>query len=235
MRRFTGYSNREEGSTLMLALMGLVFLTVIGLSLAVVTETEMLIGSNEQIANETFYAAEMGVSTAVTQLLVENNLDRRAFAIAAKNGDDDRFLGDKTLGYSVDFSAVYPVHYSNAAYSTANVGGGSEMLSVFFKTSARARRLAWEGDVPDCDGLVNGLASGDDDDDDDDDASIVPPEFEEVQAEEVIDYAFFVSPITSIEISALEAGHRRVDQFGCEAEMPDSSYGQDLPPEEDGT
>lgn len=217
MKRHLRYSNKEEGSTLMLALMGLVFLTVVGLSLAVVTETEMLIGNNEQIANETFYAAEIGVSTAVTQLLVENNLDRRAFAMPAKNGDEDRFIGDKTLGYSVDFTPVYPVHYSNAAYSTANVGGGSEMLSVFFKTSARARRLAWETSqqVPDCAGQVAGEGEVD--------------EFAEIQAEKVVDYGFFVTPITSIEIGALEAGHKRVDQFGCEEEKEDSVYGQSLP------
>jgi hypothetical protein len=153
--------------------------------------------------------------------LVENNLDRRYFAVAAKNGDDDRVLGNKTLGYSVDFSAVYPVHYSNAAYSTANVGGGSEMLSVFFKTSARARRLAWETsqEVPDCAGQIGGDGEVD--------------EFAEIQSEKIVDYGFFVTPITSIEIGALEAGHKRVDQFGCEEEKDASVYGQSLPPDED--
>lgn len=217
MTHMSRFSKREEGSTLLLALVGLVFLTVVGLSLAVVTETEMLIGTNEQIAGETFYAAEVAVSTAVTQLLVENNLDRRAFAIPAKNGDNDRFMGDQVLGYSVDFTPVYPVHFSNAAYSTANVGGNSEMLSVFFKTSARARRMAWDPaqQVPDCDGQLAGAGPVD--------------EFANIQAEKIIDYAFFVTPITQIEIGALEAGHRRVDQFGCEAEKDDNEYGQTLP------
>lgn len=221
MTQMPRFSKREEGSTLMLALVGLVFLTVVGLSLAVVTETEMLIGGNEQISGETFYASEVGVSAAVTQLLVENNLDRRAFAIPVKNGDEDRFLGDKLLGYSVDFTPVYPVHFSNAAYSTANVGGNSEMLSVFFKTSSRARRMAWDPaqSVPDCDGQRAGAGPVD--------------EFSEIQAETVIDYSFFVTPITQIEIGALEAGHRRVDQFGCEAERDENDYGQTLPGSDD--
>lgn len=224
MRRQASYSKKEEGSTLMLALMGLVFLTVIGLSLAMVTETEMLIGNNEQIANETFYAAEIGVSAAVTQLLVENNLDRRAFAIGAKNDDNDRFLNGKNLGYSVDFSPLYPVHFATAAYSTANVGGGSEMRSVFFKTSARARRVAWEGEVPDCDVAAEdgGYSLGDDDDD-----VTIPPEFQDIQSEKVVEFAFFVSPITGIEIGALEEGYKRLDQFGCQVEKDESSYIQD--------
>jgi len=62
----------ERGSVFIVALMVLVMLTVIGLSLALVTETEMLIGGNEQIISETFVAAETGTAVAVSQLMVAN-------------------------------------------------------------------------------------------------------------------------------------------------------------------
>ena len=107
--------HREQGSAMLFALMGLVFLTVIGLSLAVVTETEMIIGSNEQIAQETFFAAEAGVAAAVGQLLVENNMKAKHFALLAKYGLDEdgeevvRTAGGLKLGYAVDFTTVYPM------------------------------------------------------------------------------------------------------------------------------
>lgn len=67
-------ARREGGSALLFALLAMVFLTVIGLSLAVATETEMMIGTNEQISQETFFAAEAGVATAIAQLLINDDV-----------------------------------------------------------------------------------------------------------------------------------------------------------------
>ncbi len=74
---------REQGSVFIVSLMVLVMLTVIGLSLALVTETEMLIGGNEQVIHETFYAAETGMAVAVSQLMVSNSLSRKCLALRA--------------------------------------------------------------------------------------------------------------------------------------------------------
>lgn len=209
---------------MLFALLGLVFLTVIGLSLAVVTETEMIIGNNEQIAQETFFAAETGVAAAVSQLLVENNISNKYFALEAKDGADAdgldrvRTIGANKLGYSVDFTNVYPVAQGPAAYTQANEGDGG-MKSMFFVTTVRARRLAWPKDdpVPGCSqnqerrdlglGLGGGGGGGTPADDGYD-------EFANILAEKQITVGFFVSPLG--EVSELRQGFQGADRLGCD-------------------
>ena len=58
----------ERGSAFIVALLVLVVLTIVGLALTFMTQTEMRIGANEREANRTFYASDSGiqVSTAAT-------------------------------------------------------------------------------------------------------------------------------------------------------------------------
>lgn len=72
---------RERGSTYFLALMVLVLLTVVGLSLAVTTQTELQIGSNEQISTRVFYAADAGIEVAVARGLAAADHSARVFRI----------------------------------------------------------------------------------------------------------------------------------------------------------
>ena len=195
----------ERGSVFVVALMVLVMLTVIGLSLALVTETEMLLGGNERVINETFYAAEAGVAVAVGQAMLAAT-DKKCFALLAKEeGDADRMVGVRQLGYSVDSSSLYPVAFDVAPYSKANEGRGDILFSAFFRGEARALRGTW---IP--------LADGGRD---------VPREPEEalddipaavdftIQGEKTIDLAFYVSPIeTTIDVGSFD--HPEV--FGCD-------------------
>ena len=61
---------RERGSAYLIALMVLLVVTVIGLGLAFVTQTEFLIGSNERVSQRIFYAAESGLAIATARALV---------------------------------------------------------------------------------------------------------------------------------------------------------------------
>lgn len=219
MRRFTRNPPREQGSAMLFALMGLVFLTVIGLSLAVVTETEMIIGNNEQIAQETFFAAETGVASAVGQLLVENSMSRKYFALESKDGDATRNAGPYKLGYSVDFTNIYPVVAGPAAYTKANEGEEG-LKSYFFITTVRARRLAWPIDqsVPKCDqfqdardlGFGVGGGGGGDGDTTDPDAY---DEFENVLAEKYLTFGFYVSPLG--QLTELQEGFVEAEKLAC--------------------
>ncbi len=209
----------DQGSALLLALLAMVFLTVIGLSLAVVTETEMLIGTNEQIAQETFFAAEAGVATAVSQLLVTNDLVSRYFAIEAHHGDAVRTVGDRTLGYSVDFTDVYPVAYDVAPYTSANEGSSEPHFTGFFYTRVRARRMAWPGTVPDCQSEI----------DRDPDVAPVHDYFETVQAEKVLTLGFYVSPLPDLGGQALWDSFTMPDTFGCAPRKDKADYVQTVP------
>ncbi len=201
---------RERGSVFIVALMVLVMLTVIGLSLALVTETEMLIGGNEQVINETFFAAETGLAVAVTQLMTANSLDNKCMAQLARNADDTaRMLGVRNLGYSVDYTNIYPVAFHVAPYTRANEGRGEQLFAGFFRGQSRALRGSW---------LVS------EDSDLDSDAITVPrekgDELEdidfEVQAEKIVNMAFFSAPLQALESGTLVGAFDHPETLGCD-------------------
>lgn len=66
-------SSGEAGSAYVLVLLVLLVLTLLGLVLAFITQSEVEVGANERTVNRVFYAAEAGVSVAVTDLLISNN------------------------------------------------------------------------------------------------------------------------------------------------------------------
>ncbi len=220
------YAEREgeDGSVFIVALMVLVMLTVIGLSLALVTETEMLIGGNEQVIQETFYAAESGLAVAVTQLLVTNSLDNKCMALLARDaGDLPRMLGVQNLGYSIDYTTLYPVAFNVAPYTQANEGRGEQLFAGFFRGEGRALRGSW---------LVT------DDPALDSDAVTVPREQGElladadftIQAEKTIQLAFFSSPLQALEAGTLVGAFDHPEVLGCEPH-PDHNEISAPPPE----
>jgi hypothetical protein len=60
----------EAGSAYLVAILALVVLTIAGLSLALITQTEMQIGANEKMIERAFYAADSGISLATAASLV---------------------------------------------------------------------------------------------------------------------------------------------------------------------
>ncbi|HXO21704.1 MAG TPA: pilus assembly PilX N-terminal domain-containing protein [Thermoanaerobaculia bacterium] len=58
--------SRERGSAYMAVLLALVVLTILGLSLVLITQTEVQVGANERTVNQTFYAADAGLNVAAT-------------------------------------------------------------------------------------------------------------------------------------------------------------------------
>lgn len=62
----------EAGSAYLAVLLVLVILTILGLSLALITQTEMEVGSNERSIQRVFYEANSGVAVAAARVLVTN-------------------------------------------------------------------------------------------------------------------------------------------------------------------
>ncbi len=212
----------ERGSVFIVALMVLVMLTVIGLSLALVTETEMLIGGNEQLITETFYAAETGVAVAVTQLMTTNSLDNKCMAQMARDADDTaRMLGVRNVGYAIDYTDIYPAAFHVAPYTRANEGRGEQLFAGFFRAQARAQRGSWlESSVP-------GLNP---------DAVTPPREADGVvnngwdpHAEKTIDMAFFSAPLQALEAGTLVGTFDHPANPGCDTH-PDHNEVVVVPP-----
>jgi PilX N-terminal len=62
--------NAQAGSAYVIALFVILLLSMLGLSLAFVTSTESQIGSNEELVEQTFFAADAGIGLAAAQILV---------------------------------------------------------------------------------------------------------------------------------------------------------------------
>ncbi|MEM6792455.1 MAG: hypothetical protein AAF725_00605 [Acidobacteriota bacterium] len=170
----------ERGSMFLLALVALSVLTIIGLSLAVVTETEMLLGANEWVITETHFAAEAGLTTQISQLLVANDTQGVDVVIPSYFGaadDSTFFLPDQSgggaggggvstskefyrLGFDVKSTGLLPVTVEEMPYSKANEGASDRFYAGFFYTLTRSQRTAWRGDyqsTPTCDDLDRSL------------------------------------------------------------------------------
>jgi len=84
---------RESGSAYLMALLVLVVLTIIGLALVLVTQSEMSIGSNERTLQRVFYDADSGIAIATARVLVNN--DHRAVTLTLPEA------GTGALGVSI--------------------------------------------------------------------------------------------------------------------------------------
>ena len=93
--------NRQAGSAYIIALLALVVLSIIGLGLALITQTEMQIGSNERTTEKVFYAADTGIQMATARAIVVPDLTK--FTISLKDNEKVLFKHD------VAMSPFYPL------------------------------------------------------------------------------------------------------------------------------
>jgi hypothetical protein len=63
----------ESGSAYIIALLVLVVLTILGLSLTVISQTEVQIGANEVMTHRSLYGAEGGLNLALARVLTVNS------------------------------------------------------------------------------------------------------------------------------------------------------------------
>ena len=78
-------ARRRDGSAYAVTLLCLVVLTMLALSLALVTQSEMRIGVNERVIQRVFYAADAGVAAATARALA--NDDYTASAVLLEEPD----------------------------------------------------------------------------------------------------------------------------------------------------
>lgn len=123
----------ERGSAYLLVLLLLLVLTVIGLSLAVITQTEVQIGGAERTATRVFYGADSG-------LRIQFMLSRfRATRSWRYN------LDPSTTGFvaqsQIDVSPFLPTYTGPCNLCTVNFGDQNYWL-INYATNAQARRVS---------------------------------------------------------------------------------------------
>lgn len=103
---------RQQGSAYIIALLALVVLTILGLSLSVVTQSELVIGANERVEKRTFYAADSGIDLSLARALV--NGDYEAADVEVTDAGS-KLISDGSVRTSATFtismSPLFPVAY----------------------------------------------------------------------------------------------------------------------------
>jgi hypothetical protein len=104
--RSPGRSRRrsgEAGSAYVAALLVLVVLTLVGLSLALITQSERQIGANERVQQRLFYAANSGIAASTARALTNADYTSTTYSF----GDSGSAIAG--LGFEVDVSPFYPI------------------------------------------------------------------------------------------------------------------------------
>ncbi|MDY7093339.1 MAG: hypothetical protein SX243_10255 [Acidobacteriota bacterium] len=93
----------QRGSAYLAVLMVLLLLTVLGMSLVLITQTERDLGSNHRMVSKTFYAADSAVGMAVSWLLLSNNYQPQRLVLPNRDGGPSLVTDELT---STQISAV---------------------------------------------------------------------------------------------------------------------------------
>lgn len=142
--------NQKRASAFVMAMIALAVLTVVGLSLSMVTETEMSLGETEKVINEQFYANEGGSTTQISTLLATNGLEGVNVVFPSQAQKNSQ--ADITIGYDVVSSGLAPVATDELPYTKVNEGKGDKLYAFFYHSKTLARRTAWaqKDPVPSC-------------------------------------------------------------------------------------
>lgn len=133
---------RERGSAYIISLMAMVVLMIIGLSLSVVTQTEMQISSNEKTIEETFYSADSGVAIGTARALTRSGQDPFTFRMNQEDRAQDFHLANR-----VNVSPFLSIQVSPCALCEINQGPQRKSL-VNHAVSAQSERIGWTGAGP---------------------------------------------------------------------------------------
>ena len=138
----------ESGSAMMFAIVMMAILTILGVSLVLTTQTEVLAGSQERVMERTFYAAESGLELSVGNALGNGNFGPAALTRRRGNLEEGNMqavreevqsspffcLGDAPCGYCAinqgrDFVRRNHVLAVTANRVVTNDGGGDVNLA----------------------------------------------------------------------------------------------------------
>ncbi len=143
-------TKQGRGSAFLMAMIALAVLTVVGLSLSMVTETESTLGETEKVINEQFYAAESGSTAQISTLLATNGLEGINIVIPSRmqrRNADLNMNQTFNVGYDVVTSGLAPVDTDEMAYTKVNEGRGDKLFAFYYHMKTLSRRTAWPRQV----------------------------------------------------------------------------------------
>ncbi len=135
----------QAGSAYLAALLAMVVLSIIGLSLAFVTQTEMVIGANQRTVTRVFYDADAGINEATARVLFTR--DRRPKTLELPDPTAPAGLG---LGTVVELTQYLPINDSPCNLCQINQGGPRylKVNHTITSTATRVGNLGSNNQIP---------------------------------------------------------------------------------------
>lgn len=145
----------ERGSAYLFVLLGLLVLTIIGLSLVVVTQTEAQIGGAEKSAVRILFGAESGLHAQVGLHFLELDPRDREFTLNQTTAAETITAMDEV----VDVSPFYPIYSGPCALCSVNFQGDQRYFVNNYVVNAQSRRFGAGGctDVPQAQKLLSAM------------------------------------------------------------------------------
>jgi hypothetical protein len=134
----------EAGSAYVITLLALVVLTILALSLALVTQTEVQVGSNERTVNRTFYAADSGLGIAAAEALASGRYTNTTVILNKISVGAGATLS-ANVADRVTISSFVPIQRVRCDWCPANADGVPKFWKINHAVTATAQRIAWNG------------------------------------------------------------------------------------------
>jgi len=139
MRRANRPIQRQQGSVYILALLVLLILTIVGLALSLVTQSEMQIGVNERLSHQAFQSAAAGIGIGTAKALVMPDL--RSFEIDLVEPSN---LANLNIRHRLEVTPFLPI--LSAPCNLCQINEGAEFMKINHAVATLATRIAWMGD-----------------------------------------------------------------------------------------
>ena len=130
---------RQQGSVYILSLLVLLILTIVGLSLSLVTQSEMQIGVNERLSHQAFHTAAAGIDLGTAKALVTADLRSFELDLAEPNTD----VANLNLRHRLEVSPFLPI--LSAPCNRCQINEGADFMKINHAVSSSATRIAWMG------------------------------------------------------------------------------------------
>jgi len=134
----------EDGSVYLLAILVLLVLTIVGLALAITTQSEMQIGANEESSRRTFYSANAGISISTAKALVVPDLRSMEIDLVVPAGDE---IPDLQIRNRLQMSPFTPIQ--DGPCNLCQVNQDSPFFKINHAVAATSTRIGWQGDPDD--------------------------------------------------------------------------------------
>jgi Tfp pilus assembly protein PilX len=138
MSKPTNPRHGERGSAYIVVLLALVVLTIVGLSLVMVTQTEVQLGSNERTIARTFFSGDSGISVAPVRQLLSQHADAFTFIVNETQVGNERIADQVKLS---DFNLIG----SGPCDGCGVNANDAQYLNTNHVLSVTSNRVSWEG------------------------------------------------------------------------------------------